>query len=135
MEKGRDKDTLNLTFILLVDNYFEVGNFLSDPDKNVSLLGRCKEKSALNAECLFLFFKFRTSVFFFGMCGSRFQSEASLEIVFLIFVYFILFIHFFIYFLLNPTLIDLWKAWTLFSPNNGLNNSTTVLQRWYFGIK
>ena len=37
MEKGKDKDTLNLTFILLVDNYFVVGNFLPDPGKKKRL--------------------------------------------------------------------------------------------------
>ena len=33
MVKGKDKDTLNLTFIFQVYNYFVVGNFLSDLEK------------------------------------------------------------------------------------------------------
>ena len=40
MEKGKDKDTLNLSFILLVDKYFVVGNFLSDPEKNCVSIGK-----------------------------------------------------------------------------------------------
>ena len=34
-KKAKDKDTLNLTFILQVINYFVVGNFLSEQGKNV----------------------------------------------------------------------------------------------------
>ena len=41
MAQGKDKDTLNLTFILRVDNYFVVGNFIRDLGKK--RLSRRKE--------------------------------------------------------------------------------------------
>ena len=43
MEKGKDKDTLNLTFILQVNNYFVVGNF-SWATKSICPVQRRKEK-------------------------------------------------------------------------------------------
>ena len=39
MEKGKDKDTFNLTFILMVED-----RELPNPGKNASPVWRCKEK-------------------------------------------------------------------------------------------
>ena len=59
MEKGKDKDTFNLTFIVQVDNYFMVRNFLSKPGK-----ASVQKEGILRKEAKSFFFGARKSIFF-----------------------------------------------------------------------
>ena len=45
MEKKQRQGYFNSTFILQVDNYFVMGNFLLEPEKAVCPGGRSKEKN------------------------------------------------------------------------------------------
>ena len=84
---GKDKGTLNLKFILQVNNCFVMRNFLPRPGKAVYPVGRYKEKKASS-----FFFGALGSPSFFQACAGRASCQRPPEkLFFFIFVYFILF--------------------------------------------